>query len=200
MSKRKSYGETTECEEDMARKQSITLENILDAAFEMTREEGFEAVTARKLAAKAGCSTQPIFRVYKNMEELGSDLFERAVEYFETFYSEYEKTYSVPFINLGMAYIDFAGKEKNLFRLLFLQTEPRGKSFYEILNGKEGFVVKEIAKAKEDGCKQPSEMFMHMWMLIHGAACMATTGDYDLGKEETVTMLWDAYRSFRMRK
>ena len=183
----------------MARKESITIQNILDAAFEMTREEGFEAVTARKLAAKAGCSTQPIFRVYKNMEELGADLFARAEEYFETFYKEHEKSCTTPFVNLGMAYVEFAWKETNLFRLLFLQTERYGKSFYEILNGKEGFVVKEISKAKEEGCKDPSGMFIQMWMLIHGAACMATTGDYDLGREETIATLEGAYQAFKAK-
>ena len=51
----------------MPRKESITLEQINQAAFDLVRESGFAELTARKLAAKAGCSTQPIFRVYKNM-------------------------------------------------------------------------------------------------------------------------------------
>ena len=55
----------------MARKETITKNDILNAAFEMARTEGVGQVSARTLAAKAGCSTQPIFRVYKNMEELG---------------------------------------------------------------------------------------------------------------------------------
>lgn len=181
----------------MARKESITIEKILETAFEMAREEGVEAVTARKLAAKAGCSTQPIFRVYKNMEELEAELFEKAVDFFQEFYREYEKTYAIPFMNLGMAYIAFALKEKNLFKLLFLQNEKRSKSFYEILNGKEGFVMQEINRAKEDGCAKPSEMFMKIWMLIHGAGCMAITGDYDLEEAETVSMLQSAYQAFK---
>ena len=60
---------------------------ILDTAFEMTREEGFINVTARKVAAKAGCSTQPIFRVYKNMEELWEAVYGRAIAYFQDYYS-----------------------------------------------------------------------------------------------------------------
>ena len=47
----------------MARKETITKEDIIQAAFEILQEEGIEQVTARKLAAKANCSTQPIFRV-----------------------------------------------------------------------------------------------------------------------------------------
>lgn len=184
----------------MARKESVTIQNILDAAFEMTREEGYEAVTARKLAAKAGCSTQPIFRVYKNMEELGADLFDNAVAYFEDFYSKSPKRGGAPFVDLGMTYIKFAEKEKNLFKLLFLQTNRHSKSFYEIINGKGSYVMKEIAKAKEDGCKDPSGMFARMWILIHGAACMTITGDYDVSEEETIQMLKDTYEAFKTQK
>ena len=54
----------------MARKESVTEQMILDTAFEMVKEGGFESITARKVAERAGCSTQPIFRVYKNMDEL----------------------------------------------------------------------------------------------------------------------------------
>ena len=47
----------------MARKEMITIDKILDTAFAITKEKGISNVTARKVAAKAGCSTQPIFRV-----------------------------------------------------------------------------------------------------------------------------------------
>ena len=41
----------------MARKESITKDALLTAAFALLQEEGSLQVTARKLAAKAGCST-----------------------------------------------------------------------------------------------------------------------------------------------
>ena len=43
----------------MARKETITKDEILNAAFQMTRENGFSHVSARTLAAKAGCSCTP---------------------------------------------------------------------------------------------------------------------------------------------
>lgn len=180
----------------MARKESITREAIFDAAFSMAKEEGFEQVTARKLAAKAGCSTQPIFRVYRNMEELGTELYERVHRYFGSWYEDFPRQDSAPFVDLGMAYIQFAQEEKHLFRMLFLSEQPEKKSMYELLNGENGAVVTEINRAAKDGCKQPGELFMKMWIFIHGAACMSITGDYDLGETETRSLLEDAYRSF----
>ena len=57
----------------MARKEQITKQMILDGAFDLVRTQGIEMLTARKLAAHISCSTQPIFRVYTNMEELSNE-------------------------------------------------------------------------------------------------------------------------------
>ena len=157
----------------MARKEMITIDRILDTAFAMTREEGFANVTARKVAAKAGCSTQPIFRVYKNMEELWDAVYERATAYFLDYYSLYPRTGKTPFSNLGMAYIAFAREERHLFELLFVSgdqgSKHKTKSMYEILK---------------------------MWIFIHGAACMSLTGDYDLTDQQTMQLLEHSYYAF----
>ena len=181
----------------MARKETITKRDILNAAFQMVREEGIGQISARTLAAKAGCSTQPIFRVYKNMEELGEELFVKAVDFFENYYAEFPKKNDTPFVNLGLAYIRFAQEEQQLFRLLFLSENRHGKSLYDMLNGQNGAVVKEINNAKFYGCKNPSDMFMRMWICIHGCACMSLTGDYDLQEEDTIKLLEESYGAFQ---
>lgn len=180
----------------MARKEIITVQNILDTAFAMTREEGFANVTARRVAAKAGCSTQPIFRVYKNMDELLDAVYAQAETFFQDYYSLYPRTGKTPFSNLGMAYIKFAKEEKYLFELLFISDNPRKKSMYELLNGKAGNVVYEINLARVQGCPNPGDLFMKMWIFIHGAACMAMTGDYDLSDRETLELLERSYNAF----
>ncbi len=180
----------------MARKETITIDMILDTAFAMTREEGFANVTARKVAAKAGCSTQPIFRVYKNMDELWDAVYEKAAGFFQDYYSLYPRTGKAPFSNLGMAYIAFAREEKHLFELLFVNGTQRRKSMYELLNGEEGNVVYEINLAKAAGCPDPGSLFMKLWIFIHGAACMTLTGDYDLSDVQTLELLSDSYESF----
>lgn len=113
----------------MPRKESITIEQILDTAFAMTREEGYASVTARKVAARAGCSTQPIFRVYKNMEELWDAVYDKAAVFFQDYYSLYPRMAHVPFVNLGMAYIAFAREEGHLFELLFLSQEGQQEEY-----------------------------------------------------------------------
>lgn len=181
----------------MARKETITRTAILEAAFEMMKEEGIEQVTARRLANRAGCSTQPIFRVYANMEELTVNLFEKAVDFFETYYQKFPRQTVTPFVNLGLAYISFSSEYKNIFRFLFLSDNRYGKSMYDLVNGRAGAVGNEITAARNNGCTDPSGLFMKMWIFIHGAASMSLTGDYDLSKEETMKLLKDSYQAFR---
>ena len=177
----------------MARKISVTKEMVKSAAFAIMREEGMDGLTARRLADKTGCSTQPIFRVYHSMEELWRAVYEKAVSFFEDYYEFYPKMGDTPFLNIGMAYISFAREEKNLFKLLFIEEMEQKKSLYEILNGSQGSLVAEIRKASQDGCEKPEEMFMRMWLFIHGAACMCLTGDYDLSDKETRELLIREY-------
>ena len=180
----------------MAKTVSITKDLLRKSAFEMAREQGVNEVTARKLAAYAGCSTQPIFRNYENMEDCLNDVYEDSLQFFDAFYGEYDKSSRVPFVNLGMAYISFAEKEPNLFRYLFMTKNTHGMNLYNILNGRTNAVMIEMNKAKENGADSAELIFMKMWMLIHGAACMTITGDYDLTSAQTRLQLEDAYKAF----
>ena len=179
----------------MARKESITKNDIINAAFAILQEEGIEQVTARKLAAKAGCSTQPIFRVYKNMEELAEDLFAKACDFFQD--SGFRKQTVTPFVHLGNIYIKFAAEHKKLFAFIFLSENRFGRSMYDLINGSDGNVSREIQAATAQGCANAGNLFMKMWIFIHGAACMTLTGDYDLSEEETIQMLKDSYQAYR---
>ena len=58
----------------------VSKEQIIDAAVEVLRDNGFSAINARSVAKKLGCSTQPIYFSFKNMDELKTALTERAIE------------------------------------------------------------------------------------------------------------------------
>ncbi|RKM63235.1 TetR/AcrR family transcriptional regulator [Butyrivibrio sp. XB500-5] len=183
----------------MSRKATITQKEIVNAAFKITRKEGFEQITSRKLAAAAGCSTQPIFRIYENMDALKKDVYDKAAAYYEDYYNECDKSHEVPFVDLGLAYIGFAQKYPHLFRLLFISEQGNdGKTMYDLVNGSSENVVKEINKATAKGVANAQQLFMQMWIFIHGAGCMAVTGDYDLDTEASISMLESAYKAFSL--
>ena len=181
----------------MSRKATITQKEIVNAAFKITKREGFEQITSRKLAAAAGCSTQPIFRIYENMDALKKDVYDKAAVYYEDYYNDYTKSHEVPFVDLGLAYIGFAQKYPHLFRLLFISEQgPESKSMYDLVNGSNENVVKEINKAVAKGAGNAQDLFMKMWIFIHGIACMVLKNDFDMSEKEIEELLVATYIAF----
>ena len=120
----------------MPPKAKITKDMILNTVLELTRAAGFEAVNARSIAGKLHCSTRPIFTCYENMEELKKEFLSFAYEYYEQFVSHYRKSENIsPYLILPLSYIEFAGDEPRLFKLLFINDMDlaitEAKDFYK---------------------------------------------------------------------
>ena len=98
-------------------------EKIVEAALDIVRTEGFDALTARALGTKLGSSARPIFTVFSNMEEVQQSVTEAA----KMLYKEYVRkglSQSPAFKGVGTQYILFSINEPKLFQLLFM-TEHR---------------------------------------------------------------------------
>ncbi|MCR4923979.1 MAG: TetR/AcrR family transcriptional regulator [Lachnospiraceae bacterium] len=181
----------------MARKEQITKQVILDSAFDLLRKQGMEMITARKLAAHIGCSTQPIFRVYENMDALNDELFDKARDFYENFYVNYKKESAIPFVDLGISYIRFAREEINLFKLLFMTQHDNENTMYDLINGKDkGFVIKELRRVHNLNMDKASSLFMKIFIFIHGMACMSTNGEFDLTRDEVSNTLSEVIKNF----
>lgn len=176
----------------MPRTAVITKEKLIDAAMMLLEREGVSEVSARKVAKEAGCSTQPIFRLYKNMDDLMEDVIKRCVLKFTNFYNEFKSVDATPFVDLGLAYITFAKEEENVFRLLFASHVKKPLSTYELINGGDlGFVLSQVNK-----CSDPSkggEIFSDIWMYIHGCACLVLNDEFDLTEAETIQAIKGMY-------
>ena len=109
----------------------ISKEAIIDAAEAVLRTGGFEAINARSVAKALGCSTQPIYLTFRNMEELKSALTQRAIEQHTRrvraslrAHEGCDSRYS----SYGMGFVQFAAQEKQLFRWLYLEGGQRTTS------------------------------------------------------------------------
>jgi len=103
----------------MARKKTITRDQILKAAYEVVAKEGFARFTARNIAAKMKCSTQPIYLEFKNMEDLKQSLLKAIFDYLSA--EVLPKEPSGPqLVAFGFPYIAFSTKPPQLYKSLYL--------------------------------------------------------------------------------
>ncbi len=181
----------------MPPKEKVSRVMVLNAAFEMTRENGFENVTARKLAERLGSSTQPIFRAYENMDMLKEELFYKSAELFSDHMLGSRTKGKPVYLSMGMAYIEMACKEKHLFKLIADIDEYETEDFHEFLQqGDCNELLENLPRTEKLSPEKKKEVFKMVWMFTHGVATLVASKRVSMETEEIEDMLKRAYEGF----
>jgi AcrR family transcriptional regulator len=104
----------------MPPKTQFTKEQIIEAAFEIARSEGLEAITIRKVAQKLGSSIAPIYVNFQHVDELVQAVVYKTFAIGQQLLAEQDT--GDPFLDLGVASLRFAREYSQLFRDLVLKT------------------------------------------------------------------------------
>ena len=159
----------------------VSKEAIIDAAVEILREGGAAAINARSVAKKLGCSTQPIYLSFRNMDELKAAMTQRAIALHtrhvrDSLRSREDSGYS-RYSSYGMGFVKFAAEGKHLFRWLYLDGEQSVPHQYDVL-------LPEIiaAMVSEYGYTEEQARKLHRDMAYYsyGLAILANTGHLNL--------------------
>ena len=176
----------------MPAKQKVTKEDIINAAFELVRSDSAGALSARAVAAKLGCSTQPVFSNFPGMRELYEAVIAKAWGlYAERTSADMRSGRYPPYKASGMAYIAFAVDEPELFKLLFMRDRiaDGDADRNTVVDG----VIAAIMSALGISRALAERFHNEMWIFVHGLAVMYATrfSVYDEGAVSD--MLSDIY-------
>lgn len=143
----------------MSATKKITKDMIVDAALEIFRAEEFDAVTSRRVAFKLGCSTQPIYFEYKNMDELKNDIVKKVVGQLNEIFSSVsnegkEEPDEFVYRSFGLSFLKFVQADPFVFRQIYIVDGKIGRQvdnlrmpiILDILENKYGY-KKETALA-----------------------------------------------------
>ena len=95
----------------MPPKAKVTREMIVDAAFEILRSEGEQAVNVRTVSQALNCSTQPVMYHFKTIGALKRALYEKADAYHTACITQIHG--AQPMRDIGLNYIRFGVRERN---------------------------------------------------------------------------------------
>ena len=175
-----------------------TREEMIAAALELVRQGGKDALTARALGAKLGCSAKPIFGLFRNMEELEGEVIAAADAYYQKYLvQKMQEGQYPPYKASGMAYIRFSKEERELFRLLFMR-DRSGETIGE--NLEEIRPLLDLIR-KNTGLSEREAYLFHleMWIYVHGIATMLATSYLEWDAEFISNTLTDSYQGLRHR-
>ena len=168
----------------MPPKPKITKDMIVDAAVAVVRQDGMQAINARNVARRLGCSTQPIMYQFATMEGLRQAAYERADRLHTDFLLDVSPELD-PLLGIGLNYIRFAKEEPQLFRFLFQSGYVREHSLLEMIDSPD---VRPILEAVQSGANldegKAKEVFMTLALFVHGYASLVAnnTIEFDEGQ------------------
>lgn len=169
----------------MPPKPKYTKEEIINAAYELMREKGIDAVVAREVGKRLNTSSSPIFTVWSSMDELKEEVWNLAKEKYRQ-YMEYVFDYSPSFKEFGMRCVSFAEEEPNLFRLLFLKQRSEHSPYVRFKQEFESIfipLVKEIENQFGLSEKDAEDLLNQMLIFANGIASFVLTDSDSFSKE-----------------
>lgn len=172
----------------------ITKEMVINAAFDVARDEGAEHINARTVSKKLGCSTQPVMYHFATIEELKRAVYEKAGDHHTEYLLNISETREDVLLGIGINYIRFAVEEPNLFRFLFQSGFAVENSFLEIIDS-EGIkpVISVMQEAMNMSVEQTKEVFVTLALFVHGYASIIANNSLEYDEKLITTHLERVY-------
>lgn len=172
----------------------FTRDAVLHAACQLMRREGMEALNARAIAKELGGSTQPIFRLFTNMEDLHRELILYVARQFQA-HAEADMAQSdSPYIQLCTTYLLYGRDEPELFKLLFMRDRVSEGQYSDQTNF--DLVFNIIKKQTPLDDETALRFFERTWLFVHGlAVCIATKYIPCQDERYLISMVKEAYNA-----
>ena len=171
-------------------------ESVLDAALEIVRERGHEVLSARVVAERAGCSVQPIYSLFGDMDGLMHALYEHARAWVRAYNVEHAGDGENLFASNGLAHMRLAREESQLFGFLYLSPSLDAHNLEELYASVSQPGVEEcIVELGHLSPKAAHELYLNMIVYTHGLAVMLATGT-DIPDGEIAERIFTAFSAF----
>lgn len=181
----------------MPPKAKFTKEEITEAALNIVKTEGFEALTSRELGVHLGSSARPIFTVFKNMEEVQQAVVKAAKTLYGGYVDKGLKN-EHPFKGVGTQYILFSVHEPKLFQLLFMTEQRQIPDLSGVLPLIEESYEKILLSIQNDyGISEllAKKLYHHLWIYTHGIATLCATKMCRFTDAEINSMITEVFTS-----
>lgn len=177
----------------------ITKEMILNAAFDITRNEGIEKLSNREIAKKMNCSIRPIYYQFKNSEELYKELYNKINSYFYDFIMKNIVDDIPHYKQIGINYIKFAQEETNLFKVLFMSPARNLPNTF-VETDKTGFagVVAAIKLSTHLSDKDIKSFHTKMWIFVHGIATLTVSKSVKFTEKQIRDLLSQEFQALML--
>jgi AcrR family transcriptional regulator len=167
----------------MPPKQRFSQQDVIEAAFQVVRKQGWQGFSARMIANELNSSTRPIYDYFDSMENIEAEVVKKILSYFIDFLSQ-ERTGDT-WLDQALGYVLFASKEKHLFRCINDEKHtPIQKQIARQHWMKLGKTLSADERFKDLPVESIHKIRAARWIMIHGLSCLISNGWFESPKTE----------------
>jgi AcrR family transcriptional regulator len=162
-------------------------EALIEAGLALIAEKGVRALTLREIGARAGVSRMAAYRHFKNKEELllaiGEAGFKRFGDALENARHAAAKNYADRINAMGLAYLEFASKNRAHFEVMFLPLDDgsaRPAKGGEAARRAFAILEETVREGQASGEVQQGDsaaIASLIWSSIHGISLLKLAGE-----------------------
>lgn len=152
-----------------------TRSSILDAAYKIVKEEGWQALSMRKIADEIEYTAPIIYEYFSNKEAILAELNKKGYVYLAKEMEEAKNKHELPGDQLEamwMAYWNFAFKKKELYQLMFgvqmncclMQKSPEAEAPAKLIVD----AIKQLSDGKQLSESEICRRYYTYWSVVHG--------------------------------
>lgn len=148
-------------------------DKVVGAAVAVVEESGLQSLTARRVAAKLGSSTAPVYNHFATMDELSLAVIRETekilLEYIARPYTDRV------FLNMGTGLALFASNHGRLYRALMMEGDSYGVVVDKILATMESNLPRDGRFSSLPPLER-RRLLRKMWTFTHGLAALISVG------------------------
>ena len=177
-------------------KQRITKEMIVEVAFQLAREGGFDKMIVKNIASKLKCSVQPIYSYCSNMDGLKKDVLLVNNQFIQKYLAE--KIIPEDFFrSTGYAYVQLAKEEPYLFQLFISQQRDNISSLSDLYTTQtDPKIAKFISQKMNISEERAKELHLNMLIYTVGIGTILSNCKPGISEEEILCQLEKAFTCF----
>src|SRR3954470_14132733 len=152
-----------------------TRTNILEAAYKIVKEEGWQALSMRKIADEIEYTAPIIYEYFSNKEAILAELNKKGYLYLAKEMEEAKNKHELPGDQLEamwMAYWNFAFKKKELYQLMFgvqmnccsMQKSPEAEAPAKLITD----AIRRLMDGKDLSENEVCRRYYTFWSVVHG--------------------------------
>lgn len=163
-------------------------DSIVDVAYRIVKDEGLEAINARRIAKELNSSVNPIFNNFLNMEELKNAVYDKIYELYKVYMLDF-KSEEKKYKQMGLNYIKFARDYPEFFKIIFMQATPLNIEKFIMADEAGNNVIKVGQELTGFSFEEQKKFHSKVWIFTHGIACLVATKTVDMSEEEIDKLL-----------